>query len=158
GEILSAALQPEEDRGSRDGAAGAGALTLPRRSTPPGRRARFSAPSAEIMTEIRRRALASAREIWREAITSELQHHLDHVVLVAVGVRPVTGDGVPGEAQVAQGADGIGLGVGDQHAGEMAQAVGPGGVDELVDQYRSQAGAAIGGIEEPLDAAHQAQG
>src|SRR5262245_53396449 len=42
---------------------------------------------------------------------SELQHHLDHVVLVAIGVRPVARDGVALEAEVLQGADCVGLGI-----------------------------------------------
>src|SRR6185295_7043163 len=88
----------------------------------------------------------------------QLQHHLDHVVLIAVGVRPVARDGVALEAEVFQGADGVGFGIGDQHAGQVAQAVGAGRGDEVVDQQGSQPGAAVGRIDEPLDAADQAQG
>src|SRR5258708_3532917 len=54
---------------------------------------------------------------------SELQDHLHHVVLVAVGIGAVAGDEVAVEAQAAEGADGVGFEVGDQHAGQVAQPV-----------------------------------
>ena len=92
-----------------------------------------------------------------QSAPSELQHHLHHVVLVAVRVGSVAGDRVAGEAEIAQGLDGVGFEVGDEHAGEVTQAVATGDVDELVDQGGAQAGAAPGGVDEPLDAADEAE-
>ena len=79
-------------------------------------------------------------------------------MLVAVRVGTVAGDGVAGEAQVGEGVDGVGFEVGDEHAGEVAEAVAAGDVDEFVDQGGAQTGSAVVGVDEPLDAADEAEG
>src|SRR5579864_9829325 len=91
-------------------------------------------------------------------VPSELQDHLHHVVLVAVGVGAVAGDEVAVEAEAGEGLHGVRLEVGDEHAGEVAQAVVLGDADEVVDQDGAEAEAAVLGVHEPLDPAHEAQG
>src|ERR1700726_3567567 len=89
---------------------------------------------------------------------SELQDHLHHVVLVAVGVGAVAGAEVAVEAEAGQGLHGVRLEVGDEHAGQVTQAVVLGDADEVVDQDRAEAEAAVLGVHEPLDPSHEAQG
>src|ERR1700674_510952 len=93
----------------------------------------------------------------RRAAASQLQDHLHHVVLVAVGVGAVAGDEVAVEAQAGEGLHGVRLEVGDQHAGQVAQAVVVGDADEVVDQDRAETEAAVLGVQQPLDPPDQPQ-
>src|SRR5579864_7935804 len=88
---------------------------------------------------------------------SELQHHLDHVVLIAVGVGAVARDEVFLEPQAGHRLHGVGFEIGDEHAGQMAQPVVACDTDEVVHQDGAEAEAAVFRIEQPLDPPDQPQ-
>src|ERR1700736_6030312 len=63
---------------------------------------------------------------------SQFEYEVRHVVLVAIGIRPVLGNDERFESELPQSLDGIGFQVGNHHAVQMSQAAFARDVDEVI--------------------------